>query len=99
MTKVCAVYFMNNKKNGTIYIGSTNDIRRRIDEHKSLQADSFTKQYNLTRCIYIERCETLEQALILERRYKKYKRDWKINLIERNNPEWADLADSLNTLI
>ncbi len=77
-----AVYFMSNKKDGTIYIGSSALLERRIFEHKTKVVKGFTAKYNLDKLVCVEACETLEQALILERRYKKYYRDWKIRLIE-----------------
>ena len=83
---------MSNKKNGTIYVGSTNDLYRRVQEHKEKVVESFTKKYDLTKLVFAERCENLEQALILERRYKKYLRAWKIKKIEEMNPNWDDLS-------
>lgn len=94
-----AVYFMSNAKRGIIYIGSTNDLRRRIPEHQSGLVAGFTKTYKLTKCVYFELCPDLETALRLERRYKKYPRHWKINLIERANPEWGDLSEQFNALL
>jgi len=99
MQKTIAVYFMTNKKDGTLYVGSTNDLHRRIEEHKSLKADGFTKRYTLIDCVHFEICETVEQALRLERRYKKYNRQWKIDLIEKLNPDWQDLSYRLNELL
>ena len=90
--RIIACYFMSNKKNGTIYVGSTNDLYRRVQEHKEKVVESFTKKYDLTKLVFAERCENLEQALILERRYKKYLRAWKIKKIEEMNPNWDDLS-------
>lgn len=89
---------MANKKNGTIYIGSTIDLYRRLLEHQNGLLEGFTKRYGLTKCVYIEICYDLETALKLERRYKFYKRQWKIDLIEKTNPEWMDLSEQLSNL-
>jgi putative endonuclease len=90
--RIIACYFMSNMKNGTIYIGSTNDLYRRVEEHKRKIYEGFTKKYGLNKLVYAERCEDLEQALILERRYKRYLRAWKIKKIEDINPSWDDLS-------
>ncbi len=90
---------MSNIKRGTLYTGSTNDLRRRIQEHQSGMIEGFTKTHSLKKCIYFEICPDLETALLLERRYKKYPRHWKINLIEQSNPEWQDLSEQFNNLL
>mgnify|MGYP000574212754 CR=1 FL=1 len=92
---IIAVYILTNKKDGTLYIGSSVDLARRIDSHRAKAVKSFTKIYNLARLVYIELCETLEQALILERRYKRYLREWKVEMIEKHNPNWDDLSKNL----
>jgi putative endonuclease len=90
--RIIACYIMSNKRNGTLYIGSTNDLYRRVSEHKAKVIDGFTKKYDLTQLVYAERCGNLEQALILERRYKRYNRAWKIAKIQSMNPDWQDLS-------
>lgn len=91
--RIAAVYIVTNKKNGTLYIGSTNDLYRRATEHKQSLIKGFSKQYGLTKLVYAEPCPDVTTALLAERRYKKYKRQWKINLIEKMNPNWDDLSE------
>ena len=86
------VYILTNKKNGTIYIGMTNDLERRIFEHKNKLIDGFTKKYCLDKLIYFEQFNYVNDAILREKRLKKWKRQWKICLIEEDNPKWHDLA-------
>lgn len=86
------VYILTNKKNGTLYIGLTNNLERRINEHKNKLIDGFTKKYNLGRLVYFEVHPHINDAILREKRLKKWKRQWKIDLIEKENPNWADLA-------
>ena len=76
---------------GTLYIGVTNDLVRRIVEHRSKAAKSFTKRYGVVRLVYFESFEGIEQAIHREKRLKKWTRAWKIQLIEGENPNWDDL--------
>lgn len=87
------VYILTNKPYGTLYIGFTNDIARRMREHKSGATKGFTYKYNLTKLVYFEIHKTNSDAFIRERQIKKWKRAWKIELIENQNPEWKDLAE------
>lgn len=89
------VYLLASRPYGTLYIGSTFDLLRRIFEHKARAVPGFTAKYRVDRLVWYEAHETLEGALIRERQLKKWKRDWKINLIERDNPHWIDLGPSL----
>ena len=89
------VYLLASKPYGTLYVGSTFDLARRVAEHKTRAVPGFTAKYRVDRPVWFEAHETLEAALIRERRIKGWKRDWKINLIERDNPHWIDLYPSL----
>ena len=86
------VYIITNKPNGVLYIGFTNDLSRRILEHKRKQTKGFSSKYNLSKLVYWEEFETSYEAFMRERQMKKWKRIWKIELIEKDNPEWKDLA-------
>jgi putative endonuclease len=89
------VYLLASKPYGTLYVGSTFDLPRRVFEHKTRAIPGFTAKYRVDRLVWFEAHEGLEGALIRERQIKKWKRDWKINLIERDNPHWIDLSSSL----
>jgi putative endonuclease len=94
--KVFYVYILASKKRGTLYIGVTNDIARRVYEHRTGNADSFTRKYGVFRLVYFETFPTAVEAIQRETTLKRWKRQWKIELIETNNPEWFDLYKSLN---
>ena len=85
------VYILASKKNGTLYLGVTNDIARRIYEHKNNLVDGFTKKYSVHCLVYFEVCEDVRVAIQREKNIKKWRRRWKIELIEKNNPDWRDL--------
>jgi len=85
------VYMMANKKYGTLYVGVTNDLVRRIYEHKEGLANGFSKKYKLHHLVYFEQHIDINEAISREKVIKKWRRDWKINLIEQNNPHWVDL--------
>ncbi|MCH9852143.1 MAG: GIY-YIG nuclease family protein [Alphaproteobacteria bacterium] len=89
------LYILASKKNGTLYIGVTGDIVQRIHEHKSGVMEGFTKKYNISLLVYYEQHETIEVAIIREKQLKKWNRQWKIELIEKDNLQWLDLSDSL----
>jgi len=89
------VYIMASKRNGTLYIGVTNDLIKRIYEHKNNLVDGFTKKYRIHNLVYYEQTEDVKSALQREKQLKKWNRKWKIRLIEEMNPEWKDLYDSL----
>lgn len=90
------VYIMTNKKLGTIYIGVTSNLPRRIFEHKNGVLDGFCKRYNLDKLVYYELYETALEAITREKQLKFWKRAWKIKRIDDFNPEWRDLAEDLN---
>lgn len=89
------VYILSSKRNGTLYIGVTNDLIRRVYEHKNNLIDGFTKKYSVHTLVYYEQTENIETAITREKRLKKWYRKWKIELIEKNNPEWNDLYEEL----
>jgi putative endonuclease len=89
------VYILANKRNGTLYIGVTSDLVKRVWEHKNHLVDGFTKKYNVDKLVYYEIHQNSVQAIGREKRLKYWKRDWKIALIEKQNPEWNDLYDDL----
>ena len=86
-----AVYMMTNRKHGTLYVGVTSDLISRVVRHREGDLAGFTKQYGLKRLVWFERHRTITEAIQREKSLKKYKRDWKTNLIERENPDWSDL--------
>ena len=85
------VYIMASRPNGTLYIGVTNDISRRVQEHKEGTIAGFTKTYGVTRLVYVEVTGDIQAALDREKQLKKWNRQWKIELIEEDNPKWDDL--------
>ena len=89
------VYIMASKKDGVLYIGVTNDLVRRVSEHKSEQIDGFTKEYHVKRLVYYEVYDDIRDAIAREKAMKAWKRDWKINRIIEHNPEWLDLFEQV----
>ncbi len=83
---------LSNGYNGTLYIGVTNNLERRMFEHKNKLFEGFSKRYNLNRLIYFETFQYVNDAIKREKNMKKWKRQWKINLIEKENPKWNDLS-------
>ena len=86
---------MTNKPNGILYIGVTNDLARRIYEHRNGLIDGFTKKYNLKMLVHLEVFNMIEDAILREKRLKKWNRQWKIELIEKINPNWIDLYEKM----
>jgi putative endonuclease len=86
------VYILASRKNGTLYIGSTDDLARRIEQHRAKAVSGFTKTYDVTILVWFEAHETRESALLRERALKKWNRAWKIALIEKANLGWRDLS-------
>ena len=95
MIKSYYVYILANKRNGTLYIGVTNGLIRRVYEHKTGLIDGFTKKYNVHQLVYYERFDDVKSAIKHEKRLKKWNRKWKLELIEKDNPEWKDLYEDL----
>jgi len=87
------IYILTNKSSKVIYIGVTNDLERRMFEHKNKLVEGFTKRYNLMKLVYYEVTEDVESAISREKQLKNWHRDWKINLINQFNPEWEDLSE------
>lgn len=92
------VYILANKRNGTLYVGVTSDIVGRISEHKQDLIAGFTKRYGVHRLVYIEFHDTMDAAIVREKKIKRWRREWKLELIEACNPEWRDLYWELSGL-
>jgi putative endonuclease len=93
---IYTVYILASQKRGTLYIGVTNDMARRAWEHREGAADGFTKAHGVKRLVHMEVFENITDAIAREKRLKKWNRDWKIALIEKDNPDWDDLFLRLN---
>ena len=89
------VYMLASQKNGTLYIGVTSDLVKRIWQHKNGLVDGFTKKYSVHHLVYFEQTSDIMSAIQREKQLKKWNRQWKINLIEKQNPEWIDLYPQL----
>ena len=87
------VYILSSKRNGTLYIGVTSDLIKRVYEHKDNVVDGFSKKYNIHHLVWYEAYETVDGAIIREKQIKKWNRRWKLKLIEKDNPEWDDLYE------
>ncbi|MDF2179402.1 GIY-YIG nuclease family protein [Aliiglaciecola sp. CAU 1673] len=85
------VYILASKPYGTLYIGVTSNLVQRIWQHRESLAEGFTKKYGVKRLVYFEQFEDMYQAIVREKQLKKWNRAWKIQLIEKANPEWRDL--------
>ncbi len=85
-------YILASKIRGTLYIGITNDLQKRVYEHKKGVNKGFTEKYNISRLVYFETFQNVDEAIAREKNMKKWKRDWKIHLIEKENLKWLDLA-------
>ena len=95
MNKQGYVYILTNKPRGTLYIGVTSDLIKRIYQHKEKLVSGFTQKYELDQLVYFEVVESIESAIVREKQMKAWKRDWKIQLVEEDNNEWVDLYKSL----
>ena len=84
------IYILASKRNGTLYVGVTSDLIVRVWEHKSDFVEGFTKQYQVHDLVLFEMCETMQSAITREKQLKEWKRQWKIDLIEKTNPYWND---------
>lgn len=91
MSKQPAVYILASQRNGTLYIGATSNLVKRTWEHKNNLVEGFTKRYKVHRLVYYELSEDMESAIAREKQLKKWNRAWKLDLIERQNPDWRDL--------
>ncbi|MBV9784282.1 MAG: GIY-YIG nuclease family protein [Acidisphaera sp.] len=89
------VYILASKRNGTLYVGVTSELVRRVWEHKSSEIAGFTRKYGIKLLVYVEVHITMSAAIVREKQIKKWRRTWKIALIERDNPEWRDLYNEM----
>ena len=89
------VYIMASKRNGTLYIGVTNDLIRRVYEHKNNLVEGFTDRYRVHKLVYWEQSENIDSAIEREKQFKHWKRQWKLALIEEHNANWEDLYEQL----
>lgn len=89
------IYILASKRNGTLYIGVTGNLVQRIWQHKNNRGSSFTRQYHVHRLVYFEHHNDIERAIAREKSMKKWHRKWKLELIEKTNPNWADLWDQI----
>jgi putative endonuclease len=96
MQRTFFVYIVASRRNGTLYIGVTNNLARRIAEHKAGLVPGFTRQYEVNRLVYFEQFESIREARAREYAMKRWRRAWKIELIEKTNPDWRDLSSELN---
>ena len=90
-----AVYILSINRNGTLYIGVTSDLVKRVWQHKNDVVEGFTKKYQVHHLVYFELYEDMEEAILREKRLKKWNRQWKLRLIEEANPEWKDRYDEI----
>jgi len=90
------IYILANRRNGTLYVGITNDLVRRVYEHKNNLLKGFSKKYSTYQLVYYESTSEIDAAIAREKQLKTWTRKWKIALIERNNPQWCDLYNELN---
>ena len=96
MEKQPTVYILASKRHGTLYTGVTSNLVKRIWHHKNDVQEGFTKKYKVHHLVYFEQHSTMEAAITREKRIKKWNRQWKIDLIEKNNPQWRDLWDDIS---
>ena len=89
------VYILASQKNGTLYVGVTNDLIKRVWQHKNKVADGFTKKYGIDKLVYYEATENIESAILREKQLKKWNRAWKIRIIHEMNPKWNDLYNEI----
>ena len=89
------IYILANKYNNVLYIGVTNDLQRRVFEHKNKLVEGFTQKYNVDRLVYYESTEDVEAAILREKQLKNWRKEKKLVLIERMNPKWLDLSEDI----
>jgi len=95
MEKYFYVYILSSRRNGTLYIGVTSNLVKRVFEHKNDLVEGFTERYGVHNLVWYEQHENPLSAIAREKQLKKWKRDWKLRLIEQDNPEWKDLYPNL----
>lgn len=96
MARTYYVYILASQRNGTLYTGVTNDIARRVAQHRNRTGSIFTASYKVARLVWAEPHADIRDAIAREKPIKKWRRAWKLELIERGNPDWNDLYESLN---
>jgi putative endonuclease len=99
MPKCFYVYILASQRNGTLYIGMTSNLQRRLTEHKEHLLYGFTNKYDVTKLVYIERHDTFDIAVTREKQLKTWQRKWKMRLIEEMNPDWEDLTEKKDFII
>ena len=87
------VYILASRRNGTLYVGVTNDLFRRVWQHRNGEGVSFTRKYGVYRLVWFEEHGDINQAILREKRIKRWKRAWKLTMIEKENPDWTELYD------
>ncbi len=87
------VYILASQRHGTLYIGVTNSLQKRLEQHRNGDGSSFVKAYGVHRLVYVESYERADEAIAREKQLQRWKRDWKIELSERDNLEWRELSD------
>ncbi len=92
MSREPCVYILASRKHGTLYVGVTADLAKRLWAHETGENEGFTKRYGVKRLVYVEPHETMAAAITREKQIKKWRRAWKVQLIEQVNPEWDDLG-------
>ena len=95
MEKTFYVYILATKRDGVLYIGFTSNLSKRIWEHKNSVVEGFTKKYGIKNLVYYEIYDDAEVAILREKKLKKWRRQWKVELIEAKNPQWLDLYDTI----
>jgi len=95
MERTYYVYVLASRRNGTLYVGMTSDLVKRVWEHKSKQVEGFTKQHRVDRLVYYEAYDDACDATTRERQMKKWRREWKVALVEKENPGWLDLYEEI----
>ncbi len=90
-----AVYILASKRHGTLYVGVTNNVAKRLSEHQSGHGSKFVRDYKVNKLVHLELFQDSQDAIAREKQLKKWNRDWKIALIERENPDWQDLTPDL----
>jgi putative endonuclease len=85
------VYILASRMNGTLYVGVTNDLARRVEQHRAGEGGGFTQKHRINKLVFAESFNEIDEAIAMEKRLKKWRRAWKIQLIERSNPDWQEL--------
>ena len=95
LTRSYYVYLLASRRHGTLYLGVTSDLPKRVWQHKQGLIEGFTKRHGVKTLVWYEQTESIESAIAREKQIKKWNRDWKIELIESSNPQWKDLCEEI----